>query len=194
MANSDAPFGLRPVGNLSGAPWNGKLTKVYIPSTDSAAAVYVGGLVKLTGAGDSDGIPVVTGNVSSANTVLGVVVGFLPSSDTSTTYRVNSTSRYAMVVTDPNTIFEVQEDSAGGALAAGAVGATANLTGLTSGSTVTGLSAIEIDSDTLSETSDTDDDVLILGLAQRPDNAIGTNAKWLVRLNNHAYVDAAVGV
>jgi hypothetical protein len=98
------------------------------------------------------------------------------------------------VCDDPNVLFEVQEDSDGGALAATAAGGTATLTGFTSGSTATGLSAIEIDSSGLSETSDTDDDVRIIQMVQRPDNEVGANAKWLVRLNVHQYVNAAVGV
>lgn len=109
-------------------------------------------------------------------------------------YRANSTSRYVYVADDPNLLFEVQEDSDGGALAATAAGGTAQLIGFTSGSTVTGLSAIEIDSSNLSETSDTDDDVRIIRLSQRQDNAVGTNAVWEVRLNNHQHVNASVGV
>lgn len=193
MANVDAPFGLRPVGSALGAPYTGKLTRCYIPSTDTDAAAYIGSLVKLTGT-SNEGYPVVTANVATTNAVFGVVVSVVPETADSTIYRENSTSRYVMVCTDPNALFVVQEDSTGGALAAGAVGATCQLTGFTSGSTVTGLSAIEIDSSELSETSDTDDDVRIVGLYQAPDNEIGTNARWIVRLNNHQMINAGVGV
>lgn len=194
MANADAPFGLKPVRYLSGAPYNGAANRYYIPATDTDAAVYVGSLVKLTGGADADGIPVVTGNVATGNPVVGVVVSVVPVTADSTIYRANSTARYVMVADDPNLVFEVQEDSDGGALAATAAGGTATLTGFTSGSTVTGLSAIEIDSSGLSETSDTDDDVRIIQMVQRPDNAVGANAIWRVRLNVHQYVNAAVGV
>lgn len=194
MANADAPFGLRPVRYLSGAPYNGAANKYYVPATDTDAAIYIGSLVKLTGGADADGIPVVTGNVATSNPVVGVVVGVMPVTADSTIYRVNSTARYVMVADDPNLVFEVQEDSDGGALAATAAGGTATLTGFTSGSATTGLSAIEIDSSGLSETSDTDDDVRIIQAVQAPDNAIGANARWLVRLNVHQYVNAAVGV
>ena len=195
MANADSPFGLRPVRYLSGAPYNGAANKYYIPSTDTDTAVYIGSVVKLTGGADADGIPVVTGNVSTGNPVVGVVVGVVPVTADSLIYRANSTSRYVMVADDPNLVFEVQEDAAGGALAATAAGGTAQLTGFTSGSTTTGLSAIEIDSSNLSETSDTDDDVRIISAVQRPDNEVGSaNSKWLVRLNVHQYVNAAVGV
>lgn len=194
MANADAAFGLKPVCYVSGAPYNGAVNKYYIPSTDTDAAVYIGGLVKLTGGADADGIPVVTGNVATSNPVVGVVVAVLPDVSTSLIYRANSTSRYVLVADDPNLLFEVQEDSDGAALAATAAGGTATLTGFTSGSTVTGLSAIEIDSSGLSETSDTDDDVRIIRMVQSPDNAVGNNARWLVRLNVHQYVQNAIGV
>jgi len=190
MANVDAAFGLKPVRYLSGAPYNGAVNKYYVPSTDTDAAIYVGGLVKLTGAQDSNGIPVVTGNVATGNTCVGVVVAVEPVTADSTMYRANSTSRYVFVADDPNLLFEVQED---GAMTAPA-GGTAQLTGFTSGNTYSGRSSIEISSANLSETADVDDDVQIIRLAQRPDNATGTNAVWEVRLNNHAYVDAATGV
>lgn len=191
MANADAAFGLRPVRYLSGAPYNGAARKYYIPATDTDSAAYIGSLVKLTGGADANGIPVVTANVSTGNPVVGVVVGVVPETADSLRYRANSTARYVLVADDPNLLFEVQED---GAMAITAVGATCTLTGFTSGSTVTGLSAVELDSSEISETSDTDDDVRIIELVQRPDNAQGTNAKWLVRLNVHQYVNAAVGV
>lgn len=193
MANADAAFGLKPVRYRSGAPYNGACSLYHVPASDSTA-VYVGGLVKLTGGADADGIPTVTGNVASGNPVCGVVVGIKPVTADSTTYRVASTLRYVYVADDPALMFEVQEDSDGGALAATACGATATLTGFTSGSTVTGLSAIEIDSSGLSETSDTDDDVRIHQLVQAADNEVGANARWLVSLNVHAFVNAGVGV
>ena len=194
MANADAPFGLRPVRYVSGAPYNGAANKYFIPATDTDTAAYVGSLVKLTGGADADGIAAVTANVASGNPVVGVVVATVPVTADSTIYRANSTARYVMVADDPDLLFEVQEDSAGGALAATATGATCRLTGFTSGSTFTGLSAIEIDSSELSETSDTDDDVRIIQMVQSPDNAVGNHARWLVRLNVHQYVNAAVGV
>lgn len=192
MANADVAFGLRPVRYMSGAPYNGAAETFFIPATDSTA-VYVGGLVKLAGTTHTDGTPIVTGNVASADTVIGVVVAVDAETADSLPYRAASTARYVMVATDPNLCFWVQEDSAGGNMAAPS-GATATLTGFTSGSTAYGRSSIEIDSSGLSETADTDDDVLIMGLAKTPDNEIGNNAVWEVRLNNHAYVDAATGV
>lgn len=198
MANTDNATGLKPVRYTSGAPYNGAANLYYIPASDGTAA-YIGGLVKPGGSADSRGIMSVTGNVSTGNAVVGVIVGFHATLGAgaggrdSTTYRAASTERYVWVADDPNLMFEVQDDSDGGDLAAANVGNSADLTGFTSGSTFTGLSSIEIDSSTATASGDGTEDVVILGLADREDNSIGTNAKWLVRLNNHFMVDAQAG-
>lgn len=193
MANSDTPRGLKPVRYISGAPYNGATNRYYIPSTDTDAAAYIGSLVKLAGSADANGIATVTSNVSTGDAVIGVVVSVEPVTSDSTIYRANSTARYVNVADDPNLLFEVQEDSVGGALAVTAVGNTADLTGFTSGSTVTGYSSIEIDSSTATASGDGSEDVFIISAVQRPDNEIGTNAKFLVRLNNHSMVDGFAG-
>lgn len=193
MANTDTPMGLRPIRYLSGAPYNGAVNRYYIPSSDSDGNVYIGALVKLAGSADANGIPTVSANVATGDQVVGVVVAVEAVTFDSTIYRADDTARYVLVADDPNLIFEVQEDSVGGALTADSTGNTADLTGFTSGSTSSGRSAIEIDSNTATATGDGTEDVLILRLAQRPDNAIGTNAVWEVRLNNHEYVDGTGG-
>lgn len=192
MANSDAPRGLSPVRDVSGAPYSGSVNRYYVPSSD-ATAIYIGSLVKPAGSADADGIMSVTGNVSTGDAVLGAVVGVEPVTADSKIYREASTERYVFVADDPNALFEVQEDSDGAALAAANVGNTADLTGLTSGATPTGLSSIEIDSSTATASGDGTEDVLIIGLSRKQKNEIGTNANWLVRLNNHFFVDGQAG-
>lgn len=192
MANADAPMGLSPKRYLSGAPYNGAVNKYYVPASDGTA-IYIGGLVKLAGSADADGIASVTGNVATGDAVVGVVVGVAPVTADSTIYRAASVERYVLVADDPNLVFEVQEDSVGGAIAAAGVGNVADITGFTAGSATTGLSSIEIDSSTATASGDGTQDVLIVGLAQRQDNEIGANANWFVRLNNHAFVDGFAG-
>jgi len=192
MANADAAFGLRPIRYASGAPYNGAVNKYYVPSSDSTA-IYVGGLVKMAGSADADGVPSVTGNVATGDTVIGVVVSVDADTADSTRYRAASTERYVYVADDPSLLFAVQEDSVGGALAATNVGNTADLTGFTSGSTVSALSSIEIDSST-AVAPGTDEDVQIIRLWNAPDNEIGNNAIWEVRLLNHAFAGDTVGV
>lgn len=198
MANNDTPRGLRPVKYLGGAAYTGAANRYYIPASDSDTAVYIGGLVKMAGSADSNGIPSVSGNITTGDVVVGVVVGFDPdvgagaSGRDSTLYRANSTERYVLVADDPSIVFAVQDD-ASATLTAGNIGNLADLTGLTSGSTTTGFSSIEISASTAT-TGAGDEDVLIIGLDRTPDNSIGDNANWLVRLNNHFYIDNSPGV
>lgn len=196
MANSDAAFGLKPVGDRPGGPYNGSVNKYYIPSTDGTAA-YIGGVVKLAGSASASGIPTVTANCSAHDVLVGVIVGFdqvegVTNPNLNQQYRPASTAMYVWVADDPEAVFEVQEDSDGAALAATNVGQNADLINLTSGSTVWGTSTMELDSSTANTTATLD--VQILRLAQRTDNAIGTNAKWLVKLNNHQFVDGTTGI
>lgn len=197
MANADTPRGLSPVRYLSGAPYNGAANLYYIPASDNTAA-YIGGLVKLAGDADADGIASVTANVATSNVVVGVIVGIEPGMGAgakgrdSDIYRAASTERYVWVADDPHLLFSVQDD-ASATLTSGAVGSVADLAGFTTGSTATGLSSMEIAASTAT-TGSSDADVQIVGLVRDPNNSIGNNANWLVRLRNHAFVGATNGV
>lgn len=195
MANANVATGLTPVRYLSGAPYNGACNRYYMPSSDTNAAGYIGALVKIAGSADANGVMTVTANVSTGNPVIGVIVGVEAVTRDSTIYRENSTSRYVLVADDPNLVFEVQENSNGGtALTATAMGNAADLTGFTSGSTTTGRSSIQISTATVTASGDATEDVVIVGFQNRPDNVLGdTYAKWLVRLNNHSFVDGFAG-
>lgn len=192
MANTDAATGLKPVGGLNGAPFSGRVSRYYVPASDGTA-IYVGGLVKPAGSADANGVMSVTGNVATGDSVMGVVVSVEPVTRASEVYRAASTARYVLVADDPNTLFEIQEDSVGAALAAANVGNSADLTGITGGATATGLSSMEIDSSTATASGDGTEDVLLLGLSQRVDNEFGDFAKWVVRLNNHFAIDGQAG-
>ena len=193
MANANAPTGLRPIRYLSGAPYNGAANRYSIPSTDNTA-VYIGGLVKPAGSADAAGVMTVTGDVSTGNAVIGVVVGVEPVTSNSTIYREASVDRYVWVADDPNLVFVAQEDAVGGALAVTAIGNAADLISFTSGSTTTGRSSMQVDTSTATASGDATEDVLIVGFLQRPDNEVGVaNAKVLVRLNNHFFIDGQAG-
>lgn len=190
MANTDRPFGLRPVSMLSGAPWNGQVNMYLVPSSDGTA-IYVGDPVKSGGTAgaagtvvngqDCEGMPTIA-VAAAGDTLRGVVVGFLPlQTNLETLHRAASTARIALVVDDPNVVFEVQEDSGGAATAAVDVGENADIL-YTAGSATTGQSAVELDSSSHVTSSA---QLRILGFVKRPDNAIGTNAKLLVLINEH---------
>jgi len=188
MANTDTPFGFKPVKHLNGSPWNGKANVYYIPSTDNTA-VFVGDAVKGAGAADTTGkYPTVTQATAGA-AVIGVVIGFGDNPYTMThpdtpnrSYRPAATAMYAFVVDDPQVIFEVQEDSDANSITAAMVGLSTNFV-VGSGSTVTGKSAMELDS---SDTAtDTAGNCRILRLANREDNELGNYAKWEILFGEH---------
>lgn len=188
MANLDTPFGFKPVKHLNGNPWNGKTNVYYIPSTDGTA-VFKGDAVKSAGSADTTGkYPTVTQATAGA-AVRGVVVGFGDNPYTMThpdtpnrDYRPASTAMYAFVVDDPQVIFEVQEDSDANSITAAMVGLSTNFV-VGTGSTVTGKSAMELDS---SDTAtDTAGNCRILRLVDREDNELGNYAKWEVLFGEH---------
>ena len=80
-------------------------------------------------------------------------------------------------------IFEIQEDSVVATLAATNVGQNADIV-VGAGSTVSGLSGMELDSDSAVATTA---QLRIHSLERRPDNEIGANANWLVIINEHEF-------
>lgn len=179
MANVDRVNGLRPVKHLDGSPYNGAANLYYVPSSDGTA-IFVGDAVKSAGSADADGVASVA-QAAAGDAIRGVVVGVKPVTDESTIYREASTERYVFVADAPDLVFEVQEDSTGGALAATSVGLNADLV-VASGDTAAGTSGMELDSSTAGTATA---QLRILGFAQRPDNEIGDNAKVLVTINEH---------
>ena len=89
---------------------------------------------------------------------------------------------YALVVDDPDVIFEIQEDNAVNDLAITEIGLSANIT-VGTGDTSTGKSGMELDS---SDTgTDTTGQLKILGVSNKEDNALGTYCKWDVLILEH---------
>ena len=187
MANSDTPFGFKPVKHLSGAPWNGKANVYYIPATDNTA-VFNGDAVKSAGAADGTGrFPTVT-QAAAAGVIRGVVIGFGDNPNVMVqadyplrSYRPAATAMYCLVVDDPFVIYEIQEDSAGNSITAAMVGMSTDIV-VGTGSTTTGKSAMELDS---SDTATAAGQCKILRLVNREDNELGNYAKWEVIIIEH---------
>ena len=190
MANNDAAFGLRPIGDFGGGTYAGKLMRVhYLVGTDKTS--FVGSLVKPTGSSDADGVISVTSEITTGDSVLGVVVGFEPLfSDLSLNYRKASTLRYAWIVSDPNAMFVIQADATD---AITDVGSTADLINFDAGSTTYGTSTTELSTSTMSASGDGTQDVIVVGGFRVEDNAIGEFTRFIVRLNNHFLTDAQAG-
>jgi hypothetical protein len=172
--------GARVAGHLYGAPFNGGVRR-YKHDSGDATAIFRGDFVKLAGSADTEGLPTVV-QAAATDTLLGVVVGFEADlSNLSLLHCTASTNRVLLVADDPNTIFSIQEDSVGGALTAAEVGENADIT-VGTGSTVTGLSGMELDS---SDHKTATAQLRILRLDPTPGNEVGTNAKYLVVINEH---------
>lgn len=192
MANAVSPFGLKPVRHRNGAPFNGA-ARVYSVAAGNGTAIYVGDLVTLAGTSQTiDGV-VYSDVVQSAtgDVFQGVVIGVLPTTQDSLKYRAASTQRLLLVADDPDLLFEIQEVSGGTPLAANDIGLNANVV-VGTGSTVTGLSGMELNNATEATTNTLD--VKIVGFVNRADNEIGEHAKWLVALNRHRFANQVAGV
>lgn len=176
MANTNALVGFRPVGSMSGS-WEAHVRHEPVDSSN-ATAIFPGDVI----------IREADGNVAPApagsTQILGVCVGIVPDKDNlSRKHLPASTAGTVLVCEDPYVILEVQEDAIGGALALTAIGTNADhVAG--AGSTVTGISGHTLDSSDIVTTSQ---GFRIIGLVNRPDNEVGTYAKWLVMINEHAY-------
>jgi len=198
MANTDAPFGLRPVRTRNGSPWNGAATPYYCDA-GYGTALYVGDPVVVVGdSNDNEIMGFSPGSLSQiekatagdGNAITGVIVGFLPVTHESLVYRAASTERIAMVCDDPNVVFEIQSD--GGSVTADTVGLNAVLIFTHAGSTVTGRSGVELD--TTSDTPDADASNQLLILAFSKGTEIGAYAKFDVLINQHTQAPGALGI
>ena len=193
MANKDAPFGLKPVGEL-GSGYNTSGTTEYSIASGATGNIFSGDLVKML----NTGTILVAG--ATDNPVLGVFRGcqytdsngdviFSPYWPSGTV----TSDAVAFVVDDPNALFEVQS-AATGSVVQTVVGNNAD-TVYTSGSTKTGISAVEISGTTAATSAQ----LRIVGFSGDPDNnTLGTgsasaNVNMIVKINEHFYAQT-VGV
>jgi len=189
MANGNAARGLIPLRHKNGAPYNGACTLYYI-GTGDANNIFVGDPVIVSGSGDANGVPgVILATAGATNYITGAVVGVpkLASNDLFTNYRAGGTAAYLLVADDPDLVFEIQEDGLGAPLAVTDISENADLIAA-AGSTYTGASGWMLDSST--HGTGATKQLRILGLEQRPDNAIGAYGKWLVEINLHSQRNA----
>lgn len=205
MANTDNPFGLRPVQHRNGAPYSGACRPYYVQS-DYATALYIGDPVVITGAvntaavtaGGAGSFPVgalqsINKATVGANPITGVIVGFASTSQTSLTYNAASTERIAFVCDDPEVLYEIQCD---GTWTPASVGLNAALIYTHGGSTTTGRSGAELDSGTTTAPATTAGlQLKVRGFVNREDNDMASaNSKLLVQINNSTIATATAGI
>jgi hypothetical protein len=199
MANSNNPFGLKPVRYLSGAPYNGACNP-YSTASGDGTALWIGDLVKFAGTSQllGDGVYLDVAKAATTDVVLGAVVAVDPltgsgaSGRDSTIYRAASTIRVVWVADDPNLLFEAQEVTGGTPIPIADAGLNVSIL-YASGNNNTGMSGSTVDNTTQVTTNTRL--LRLVAPVNRPDNVAGADAqKWLVRINRHAYVDQVAGV
>ena len=190
MANVDAPFGLRPAGELGSEIQNAGTTAYRIAS-GYGTAIYKGDLVILVTA---TGTLNVAGGTSSD--IVGVFNGcfyndpttqkptwsnYYPGSITPTVGNID-----AFVYDDPNKLFEVQAE--GSLTYAAAVGKNID-TLYTAGSTINGQSKVELKDETPTAATK---QLRIIGPSRDPNNEdlASANSNWIVRINESVYLRA----
>lgn len=191
MANANRPSGFSPVQYLNGSPWNGQ-ARIYSIAAAYATALYIGDPVKSSGTADANGVPgIILGATTGA--LRGVIVGLGSAEglianpkNLDITYRpaaAQATDWYAMVVDDPDVLFEVQENANGTALAATEIGLnTISVSGTGSGF-VSGWMLASATDATPANTATLQ--LRLMGLVRRQQNAFGAYAKHLVKINVH---------
>lgn len=189
MSNPTGAFGLRPVRHMNGAPWNGATVPCYV-SASYGTALFVGDpvLQSPTAAEKMASGLYLTINKSAGTDgtiIMGVIVSFEPlASDLTKVYNPASTERIANVCMDPTVVYEVRGDG-GGTPTAVFVGSNASLIATTSGSTVTGLSGMQLDEGTTTDPrADQSNPLLIVGASSRPNETpLDDYTLWEVVLN-----------
>jgi hypothetical protein len=187
MANVDRPSGFRPVGHLSGGAFTGRVRKYYSINDN----LFLGDLVEKEATGTASGSGGYAGvdrmDASTADILVGCVVGWEINPDSLNAMHHAASATLAVYINDdPMTIYEGQCD---GTLAVTDIGLNADVT-LGAGSTTTGASGMEIATSGAAATQATP--LKIMGLVEREDNDVSSaNANWLVMLNLHAYKNEA---
>jgi hypothetical protein len=189
MANVDKAYGLRPLGNLSAT--GAQKQYGYVIADNQAGAIFQGDLVTLV---SGYLVKYVSGTHATA---VGVFNGcnYTDPSTGKPTWKnyypgsVNITSGQiiAEVLDDPSQLYVIQADED---IIQADIGQNAAVTA-TAGSTINGISAMELDSSTILTTNTL---VLkIVGLYNAPNNTIGENfAQVVVKINAHQY--SSIGV
>jgi len=197
MANTNAPFGARPVKHLSGGIISPNKTG-YTIASGYGTNLFTGDFVDTSGTATADGQGIVVATAGDTNKILGVFAGcsykdsagafvynaMWPASTTATGIK-------AVVYDDPNLLFEMQSDATG--ITAANIGLNVNFDA-DAGSSTTKLSAHVVDGSGTPATTATYQ-LKLRAFSEDPANDISSAAycKVLVSINNHRLANAVVG-
>lgn len=201
MANVNQPKGFVPSRYQNANPYTGAANLYCVPSSDGTQ-INVGDPVSTATGGDANGIPYVTKATGTAGP-RGVVVGVLPAGYNNpslvgvnldlTVQNIPATKTkayYVLVADDPDLLFEVQDD---GLSALTATSCNKNASFTVANPTSPGQNSASVLSTASIGTVNTLN-LKICGLVQKPSNAFGVNALWLVKWNLHEFNAPTVGV
>lgn len=198
-ATTDAPFGLKPWGNVISA-------HLYAIATAPGAAIYHGDLVEAAGAvlatpiGSLQSIAVE--ETGAAGSLLGGILALYDEHMDPCLYIASSEAGngtiagYALVADSPDQEYIAAEDGDTSSLQAADIGLNIDMVSTASGSTSSGQGAMELDSDTVANT-------VTLGLkllGVHPDDTIsaagaaGNHCRFIVKINTAHRGDGIVGV
>jgi len=189
MANIDKAFGLRALGNLS-ATGGQKQFGYEIQDNQSGAifqgdlvTVFDGYLVQFDPASHTAAVGVFNGcNYVDPTTGKPTFSNYYPGSVNITQGKI-----IADVIDDPNQLFTIQADED---VVQADIGKNADVV-VGTGSTVTGVSAMELDSSTVANTAALN--LKIVGFLSTPANEAGeNNVVVVVKINEHLYGSAGV--
>jgi len=189
MANTNKPFGLRPMGNLSAT--GAQKQYGYLIADNQSGAIFQGDLVTL-----KSGF-IVKFDATLHKVAVGVFNGCNYTDPTSgkptwSNYypgSVNITSGQitAEVVDDPSQLFLIQADED---VVQADFGKQASIA-YVAGSTVNGVSGTTLDSSTIAETATLV--LTLVGVFTKPGNALGEDyTQVIVKINAHLYGSAGV--
>jgi len=196
MANKDAPFGFIPVRMVGGAYFSGGQDE-YDIADDYNTAIFSGDIVEL----HTDGT--ITIGAAGQTNLIGVFNGCFYTTDAGEpTYSrywpasQSSSDAKAFVITDPNVVFEAQEDNTeigSTATHPAQVGSNADFVSTHAGTTAAGRSKQELDSSSITAAAA---NLRIIGKSTDPENSDATaaNCNWYVRFNEHLHYDNVAGI
>ena len=197
MANQDAPFGFKAVGGM-GSSYETQGTSKYQINDNWTNAIFQGDLLGMGAgsatdrAGTTSVAGFVFGSIAATTINFGVFNGcdyidpttakptwkaYYPGAVNITTGKIN-----AYCFDNPQQLFEVQT---AGTLTQASVGKLADQNTYAAGSTLSGLSAMELSGTAATSTAQW----RIIRLSEDPDNSdvSSANSNWIVRLNESIY-------
>lgn len=191
MANASVKLGFRPLGTVRRA-------NVYKHITGVPIYMYQPATLNADGYAE---IAITDGTTSATEAILGTVIGFLggdwsPEASAYSGYLpANPTSTDAsgfvnvLIADHPEQLFLLEETTDGTALTQAAVGlgATFKCVTATSGSPQSGVSTVCLAEKSCNTAPRSALNLQLIKLWDKPDNAYGSYAKWVVKIYDHQY-------